>query len=66
MHTSKAPARLVLTADVGADGVEADGADVALVTVKVVDANGLFVPSAGEPIVADHCRGQQSTPLCCF
>ena len=43
--TAGAPARLALTVDAGAQGVVADGVDVALLAVAVLDARGELVPA---------------------
>ena len=44
LTTIGAPARLSLTALTGPDGLQADGADVALVSVEVVDSQGRRCP----------------------
>ena len=50
--TAKAAAKLVLTADVGgsAAGIKADGQDVALIRVAVVDSDGTVVPTADQDV----------------
>lgn len=45
-QTSGAPAGLRLSVSTGPGGLKADGADVALIEVRVVDANGRFCPTA--------------------
>ena len=45
-QTVGAPAELRLSVMTGPGGLKADGADVALVEVRVVDANGRFCPTA--------------------
>ncbi|HVW21494.1 MAG TPA: beta-galactosidase GalA [Opitutaceae bacterium] len=47
-ETTGAPARLELSAD--RRTVRADGADVAVVAVRAVDARGRTVPTAGDPV----------------
>ena len=47
-ETTGAPARIVLTADRGE--IFADGMDVAMIRVEVVDQEGRSVPTAGNPI----------------
>src|SRR5690349_8676457 len=51
VRTAEAPARIVLTPDRGT--VKANGADLSLVTVKVVDKNGTVVPAADNLIKFD-------------
>jgi len=48
IHTTGKPAALRLTADTGK--VNANGSDVALVKVDVIDENGNIVPNANNPI----------------
>ena len=46
VFTTGPPAALRVTCDAGSDAIAADGADVALVRVEVVDAGGNVVPDA--------------------
>jgi beta-galactosidase len=48
VKTAGAPAKLVVTAD--RSDIKADGNDLSFVTVDVVDANGIIVPNAENPV----------------
>ncbi len=48
VKTAGAPARLVVTAD--RSSIRADGDDLSYLTVDVVDANGVIVPGADNPV----------------
>lgn len=54
--TVGAPAALQLAIDAGAEGIAADGEDVALVRVTVVDAAGRLVPNAS-PLLSFTATG---------
>ena len=56
LHTAGAPASIRLTPHTGPGGLHADGADLALIDVEVVDARGQRVPIAN-PIVAFDLTG---------
>eukprot|EP01116_Phalansterium_solitarium_P023659 TRINITY_DN8402_c0_g1_i1.p1 TRINITY_DN8402_c0_g1~~TRINITY_DN8402_c0_g1_i1.p1 ORF type:complete len:934 (+),score=394.59 TRINITY_DN8402_c0_g1_i1:50-2851(+) len=59
VNTTGAAASLGLSLDVGADGIRADGQDVALVRVAVLDAQGNLVPDAN-PLVTFSISGPGS------
>ncbi len=48
--TTGQPAAVNLSVEVGADGIFADGQDVALLTASIVDASGRVVPTASNRI----------------
>ena len=50
LKTAGAPAAILLTPHTGPGGLRADGADMALIDVEVVDANGNRCPTALNPI----------------
>jgi len=50
LHTAGAPAAIRLTPHTGPGGLHADGSDVALVDVEIVDAKGQRVPTANPSI----------------
>jgi beta-galactosidase len=51
METTMAPQRLVLSPDRSV--IHADGEDLVCITVSTVDPNGLFVPTANDPVEFD-------------
>ena len=55
IHTSGLPARIVMTAD--RDTIRADGRDLSYITVKIVDKNGYFVPTASN-LVTFQVKGE--------
>jgi beta-galactosidase len=48
VKTAGAPAKLLVTAD--RSDIKADGNDLSFITVDVVDANGIIVPNADNPV----------------
>jgi hypothetical protein len=53
LHTAGAPAAIRLTPHIGPGGLHADGSDLALIDVEVVDAQGRRVPTADPMITFD-------------
>jgi len=57
------PAALRVSCDAGSAAIAADGADVALVRVEVVDAAGALVPDASPPLVFTASAGGEIVGL---
>jgi beta-galactosidase len=50
IQTTGNPAAIALSLDLGQNGLRADGQDVALVAVSIVDSKGTIVPTAGNEV----------------
>ena len=61
IETADAPAKLVLTPHTGPEGFLADGADIAFVDVKLVDAKGRVCPLAEDKIEFATSFGKSGT-----